>query len=88
MKPRDVFGIIVRVFGLALAFYAIWYFIYGIATLAGMPEDEPGYLTAYFLSGGFCLVMGLYLLRGAPALIRFSYPGKEKSESESENPQP
>jgi hypothetical protein len=74
MKPREIFGLIVRVFGLSLFFYAIWYLIFGIATVMGLLEEMPGYGLSYFLTGLFFLGFGLYLLRGAPGLMRYSYP--------------
>ena len=73
MTPVEVFGIVVRTFGLSFSIYGIWYLIYGIATSAGLPEDGPGYEQSYYISGLFSLVVGLYFLKGARAVIRFSY---------------
>ena len=78
MTPSKIFGIIVRTFGLSLLIYAIWYLVYGIATIAGLPEDQPGYMIGYFLTGGVYLIIGLYLLRGAPFLIKFAYPPEKE----------
>jgi len=80
LKPEDIFGIIVRVCGLSILICAIWYLVYGIATLLGLPEDVPGYGTGYFISGVIFLIMGLYLLRGAPGLLRFAYPAIKKRD--------
>ncbi len=85
MEPRDIFGIIIRTFGLSLFIYAIWYLVYGVATIAGLPEDAPGYLISYFITGGTYFVIGLYLLRGAPFLIRFAYPPITDTETEKPN---
>jgi hypothetical protein len=74
MKPSQVFGIVVRTFGLLFSLYGIWYLVYGVATTLGLPEDQPGYEESYYLSGIISLAAGLYLLRGAPFLMRFSYP--------------
>ena len=81
MTPKDIFGIIVRTFGLSLLIYAIWYLAYGVATVAGLPEDEPGYMIGYFITGGIYLLIGGYLLRGAPLLVRYSYPTATHSET-------
>ncbi len=78
MTPSQIFGIIIRVFGLTMSIYAVWYLVYGIATSLGLPEDMPGYRIGYFISGGTFLVLGLYLLRGAPGLVRFSYPNSDE----------
>lgn len=82
MTPRDIFGIVVRTFGLSLFIYAIWYLAYGVATVAGLPEEGPGYMIGYFITGGIYFIIGLYLLRGAPFLIRFSYPTAKNSEAD------
>ena len=78
MTPSQIFGIVIRVFGLTMSLFAVWYFVYGIATSLGLPEDMPGYGIAYYISGGTFLLLGLYLLRGAPGLLRFSYPASDK----------
>ncbi len=74
MNAPQIFGIVIRVYGLTITFYAVWYLVYGIATSLGLPEDMPGDEIGYFISGGTFLALGLYLLRGAPGLMRFSYP--------------
>ncbi len=82
MKPHDVFGIIVRMFGLSLTVYAIWYLLYGFATMAGLPQNQAGIGVSFFISGGMFLVVGLYLLRGAPALMRYAYPTSNKTNND------
>ena len=74
MKPRDVFGIIVRTAGLSTLICGMWELVFGIATLAGMPGDQPGDCGGYFMTSVLFLSIGLYLLRGAPGLLRFAYP--------------
>jgi hypothetical protein len=74
MRPVEVFGIIVRVFGLSLLVYALWYLVYGVSTLLGLGETAGGYRLSYFISGFTFLILALYLLRGAPHIVRFSYP--------------
>jgi len=81
MKPSQVFGIIIRTIGLSLLVYSVWYLVYGIATVAGgFPETHVGYKAAYFLSGITFLIVSLYFLRGAPHILRFSYPDEEKTD--------
>jgi hypothetical protein len=74
MRPVDVFGIVVRVFGLSLFIYALWYLVYGISILLGLAEPTGGYRISYFISGITFLALSLYFLRGAPHIVRFSYP--------------
>ena len=87
MKARDVFGVIVRTAGLSLTIYALWYLAYGIAMMAGLPEEEQGNRPGYFLTGFLFLVMGLYFLRGAPGIMGFAYPAAgTRAEAKSESP--
>ena len=83
MKAKEIFGIIVRTFGLSLLIYAIWYLSYGIASLIGFQNDSSE-LRAYFLTGGLQLLMGLYLLRGASSLVSFAYAEKQEPEKQPE----
>lgn len=80
MSPVEIFGIVVRTYGLSMSIYAIWYLVYGVATSMGLPEDAPGYGTSYYISGSLFLAVGLYFLRGAPAVIRLSYPTNVQSD--------
>jgi hypothetical protein len=77
MKPVEVFGIVIRVFGLSLFIYALWYLVYGVSTVLGLGEQAGGYRVSYFISGITFLLLSLYLLRGAPHLVRFSYAETE-----------
>ena len=81
MRPAQVFGVIVRVFGLALFIYSVWYMVYGVATVLGLPEQHSGYKAGFFISGVTFLLLSLYLLRGAPHILRFSYPEEGQSQT-------
>jgi hypothetical protein len=85
MTPRDIFGIVVRLFGISLLFYAIWYLVYGIATVIGLPENEVGIMKMYFLTGFTQLFLGFYLLRGAPGLTNIAYPEKPDKPEEADD---
>ncbi|MEN3365595.1 MAG: hypothetical protein V7606_2869 [Burkholderiales bacterium] len=74
MRPVEVFGIVVRVFGLSLLVYALWYLVYGVSTVLGLGGQAGSYQVSYFISGFTFLILSLYLLRGAPHIVRFSYP--------------
>lgn len=76
MRPVQVFGVVMRTFGLALLIYSLWYLLYGVATVFGLPEFRAGFKVGYFLSGSLFLVVSIYLLRGAPHLMKFCYPEK------------
>jgi hypothetical protein len=76
MKPADVFGIVVRVLGLSMTLYFLWSLVTNIAlsvSVPGMPGMEG--ITAWFVVTALVgIVVGAYFLRGAPQLLRFSYP--------------
>jgi hypothetical protein len=71
MRPPEVFGVVIRAFGLAISLYSLWLLVSTIAlALEGLGEG-----TLWFaLTQVAALVLGIYFLRGAPAVVRFSYP--------------
>jgi len=71
MKPSDMFGIVIRVFGLAMTVYSLWSLVSSIAlALAGVDVISAW----FFISAIGGVVLGIYFLRGAPHVLRFSYP--------------
>ena len=84
MKPKDCFGIVIRAFSrfvLLLGFYYLLVSVY-VFVIPGMSHKSP--LTAYMANGFTLIIISLYLLRGAPALIRFCYPDSEQ-KNQSDN---
>ena len=79
MKPRDCFGVVVRAFGLVLTLFSLFYF-YGAVAAAISPALGRGGTPIYYIGIGAVMVsVGLYLLRGAPLLLRYSY-GKDEHD--------
>ncbi len=76
MTGRDLFGVVVRVAGLVLVMYALWNLWFAFFQLVGMAGPKDFNLAWYFAFGVPALVVGLYFLRGAPHLLRFSYPDR------------
>ncbi len=73
MRPSDVFGIVVRVFGLTLTLYSLWSLVTNIAISLSLEGVDTG--TAWFVVTAIVgVAVGIYFLRGAPRLLRFSYP--------------
>jgi len=84
MKPRDVFGIVVRTAGIVLIIYGLWYLLFGLLQLIGCEQEQkPGEMLGNFLFGGILFLVAAYFLRGAPLLLCFSYP---KAETDSPKP--
>jgi len=75
MSPKETFGVVVRAIGLIISCAALLYFLSALL-LFFVPNYRPGVSPAwhYLLSGSISLVFGLYLLRGAPHVVRFAYP--------------
>jgi hypothetical protein len=73
MRPSDVFGIVVRVFGLTLTLYSLWSLVTNIAISLSLEGVDAG--TVWFVVTAIVgVAVGIYFLRGAPRLLRFSYP--------------
>ena len=77
MMAKDVFGLALRLAGLAL-------FVDGLDNVGEFIAVQIGYFTLqktdptyYFVLGIAQAVIGLYFLRGAPHFIRYSYPEPE-----------
>ena len=65
MKPSEVFGVVVRSVGLLL--------LVSVANMPLMLVAQPGLLIIAIPMS----VIGIWLLRGAPALIHFAYPQRD-----------
>jgi hypothetical protein len=71
MKPSDVFGIVVRTVGLLLVLAAAAsLFVAILGALDGGQHSAAGLAASGFPT----LLVGLWLLRGAPLLVWFAYP--------------
>jgi hypothetical protein len=88
MTPKDIFGIILRAAGLFILRLSLWlfydYMLWYRTPNAAMKPFDP---SLYMGWGIAYLVLGLYLLAGAPHLLRFAYrePEPEPPESEVEH---
>ena len=80
MKAPDIFGIVIRVFGLAMTVYSLWSLVSSIAfALAGVDVVS----TWFFVSAIGGVVLGIYFLRGAPQVLSFFVLlTKDKQEGE------
>jgi hypothetical protein len=65
MKPRDAFGVVVRVFGLYLMLWGI----YGGPYLPGIGRSA---IPAEFIFSVFFLVLGLALILGTEWVVRLA----------------
>jgi hypothetical protein len=65
MKPHELFGVAVRIAGLVSLIYMLASAVLFIA--AGLPW-------LFIVKTIVWLILSLWMLRGAPALVRFAYP--------------
>jgi len=82
MKPRKLFGVVLRTAGVMLLAYALWFLSYGVAQFLGLPEEAPMERVHYLISGLLSLAIGWYFLRGAPLIVRLAY-GRDRNASDT-----
>jgi hypothetical protein len=75
MKGSDLFGVIVRTFGLVSLVYGVW-------SGFGVLFPHPPYTSRDYVPGAAVTVgIGLFLLLGADLLVRVSYWSRRHWES-------
>jgi hypothetical protein len=82
MKAEDWFGVALRFVGLIALLYGVRDLIDHLLYRLGyfsFPETSPRY---YVVMGLVQIFAGLYLLRGAPLLVRFAFPGARDDEDD------
>ena len=76
MKPKDLFGVGVRLFGVWWLLQAIGSFYAFVEVEVGWVSAQPisigSYAVAYAVHGAISLVGGVYLIMGAPLLMSLS----------------
>lgn len=82
MKPKDCFGVLIRTTGVILAVYALWCLAYAAALGLGLPEETPHEHLDNLISAALAMMVALYLIRGAPHLVRFAYPKAGEGSAE------
>lgn len=85
MRPEEWFAVALRAIGVVVFLYGAG-FLFDSALLSlgyfNQPDPSPSY---YMIVGIFYVIVGLYLLKGAPHIVRFSYPREEEEEEEEQN---
>jgi hypothetical protein len=83
MKPKDIFNLAVRLLGL-------WFLYKGLAAVPpaiqyfcpAFPHFQFGTLLPSAVLIGWPLLVGWWLLRGAPWLMRLAYPEERNTRSD------
>ena len=77
MKPSEVFAIVIRTVGLIISLFAAGLLSFALLNLVlGGPVNAGGMI----IVGGPILLVGLWLLRGAPRLQAFAFPKEKRHE--------
>ena len=81
MKPKDIFNLIVRLLGIVFLYQALAKVPFAFqAFFAGFPHlSWPGPFSALVMVG-WPLLVGYWLLRGAPPVVRIAYPDESQSK--------
>ena len=85
MKPRDIFGVAVRIVGLIAILVGLYYLVTGAFLLFAADGRFSTFGAIIWLvpAGGIALcLVGIYLLRGAAAVIRFAYPHDDSDDKQ------
>lgn len=86
-SAKEMFGLIVRVAGIAVFLYGGYYLIYGCADAAGLSkQDSPGEMRDDFVFGIPAALFGLAMVGGASLVVNFSYHLSDKRPKENQEP--
>ena len=84
MSPRDWFGVIVRIIGLGFVGTGCIVILEGMYAVFSFGQDSLRLPSTFVWIMGFAgvgiILLGLYMLKGAPRLINFAYPKKAEQE--------
>jgi hypothetical protein len=80
MKPREVFGIVVRTIGLIVVLYGIVLLIYVIVRTLGIAVDAKSSVAAEAIFGIIYAVVRCALIFRATFLVRTAYASDENSD--------
>jgi hypothetical protein len=74
MDQRSYFQLAMRIVGLVVCLYGLDYLREFVAIQMGYWSLERTSPVLYFGSAAAFLIVGLYLIRGAPHFIRYAFP--------------
>lgn len=87
MRAEDWFALSLRIIGAVVSVYGMGYLLDSLLFRLGyfnFPESSPNY---YVVAGLSYVLVGVYLIRGAPLLVKFAYPEGEEAEEDNADQQ-
>ena len=73
MKPRDLFGVVIRSIGLLTLIGSLLYLYSAVVVLAAPDTPHASSPLSYIGACVALLLVSAYFLRGAPQLVRLAY---------------
>jgi hypothetical protein len=87
MKPSDLYGVVIRVFGLYILLRGLWRVWWAALLQTGAAKSDPmatdAVINDYLFEGAAWFMLGMILMRCASWIVAFSYP-KEASIADSD----
>jgi hypothetical protein len=74
MNSKESFALFLRIVGMLGIIFIVRHALWSVPTLTA-----PTYLLIKWVIGA---LVGLYLIRGAPLLVKFAFPGKPGSSAQ------
>ena len=82
MKPKDIFGIVVRLLGLAFLCRGLWLVPAAADELfRGVVDLSPYRMFSGLWIAGWPFIAAFWLMRGAPPFSQIAYPDPPNSEA-------
>jgi hypothetical protein len=81
LKPSEIFALVLRILGVIIFLYGFRYiadFFLGVTGYFTLKYTEYSY---YVILGMGHLLIGMYLTRGAAAVVDYAYPNKGQEEN-------
>jgi hypothetical protein len=76
LKPEDVLGLFIRVFGLMIAAYAFYSEFFAAIEVAGFTPSAHETASTHALFGVLYLLIGVVIVKAADYIVKFSYGTK------------
>jgi hypothetical protein len=84
LKPQDALGLLIRVFGLLIAAYALYDELFAAIEAAGFLPNARDPASRHGLFGILYFLIGVVIVRTADHIVNFAYKSPKRPEGLSE----